>query len=50
MENKSNTNCDRLGPQIMEHRPNSKSDISSRAEPPILSLTEHYVLNRSINQ
>jgi len=47
MENKSDTTCDRstdIVPQIMEHRPNSKSDTSadiSRAESPILSLTEH---------
>jgi hypothetical protein len=53
MDNKSNNNCDRSGPQIMEHRPNSKSDTSAdiiRAESPIRSLTEHYVLNRAINQ
>jgi hypothetical protein len=35
---------------MMEYRPNSKSDISSRAELTILSLTEHYVLNRALNQ
>jgi hypothetical protein len=50
MENKSITNCDRRGLQITEHLPNSKSDTSSKAESPILSLAEHYVLNRAINQ
>jgi hypothetical protein len=36
----------------MEHRPNSESDTSTgiRAESPILSLTEHYVLTHATNQ
>ena len=34
----------------MENKSNSKSDTSSRAESPILSLTEHYVFNRATNQ
>jgi len=56
MENKSDITCDLskdIGPQIMEHRPNSKSDTSadiSRAESHILSLTEHCVLIHAINQ
>jgi len=56
MENKSDSACDRstyIGHQIMEHRPSSKSDTSadiSRAESPILSLTEHYVMTHAINQ
>ena len=49
IENKSNTSCDCSGPQVMEHGPNSKSDISSKTESPILSLTEYYVLYRAIN-
>ena len=56
MENKSDHTCVRstdIGPQIMEHRPNSKRDPSvdiSRVEWPILSLTENYVITRAINQ
>jgi len=37
----------------MEHRPNSNPDTSSdvsRAELPILSLTEHYILSHGTNQ
>jgi len=40
-----------IGPQIREYRPNSNSENSTciRAESPILSLTEHYMLNHAIN-
>ena len=55
VKNKSNITCDPftdIGPQIIEHRPNSKTDTSAdnRAESPILSLTEHYVMTHTINQ
>ena len=56
MEYKSDTTCNRstnIGPQIMEYRPNSKRDPSadiSKVESPILSLTEHYIITRTINQ
>jgi len=48
MENESGS--ERSGPQVMEHRPNSEPDTPSEAESPILSLTEHYILNRAINK
>jgi hypothetical protein len=54
MEHKSYTAFDRstdIGPQIMEHRPNSNPENSAviRAESPILSLTERYILTRVTN-
>jgi len=54
MERESNTDCDcsvDIEPQIMEYQPNSNPEKSAgiRAESPILSLTDHYVLTRAIN-
>jgi len=41
-----------IGPQVMVIQPNSIQDTnpSSIAKPSILSLTEHYFLNRAIEQ
>lgn len=41
-----------IGPQRMEYRPNSNPENSAsiRAESPILSLTEHNVMNRAMNR
>jgi len=54
MERESNTDCDcsaDIESQILQYRPNSNPENSAgiRAESPILSLMEHYMLTRAAN-